>query len=328
MKTTVVSHYPKIGDSFDEQLLRRSYAQFDKKEIKASEVERIKDEVTRTVIQEQIDAGVEIVTDGLIRWNDPVTYLLGQLKGIEITGLLRYFDTNTFYRQPVCVGELAASDSLLVKDFQFANAVSSVPVKAVITGPYTLAKLSQDKHYGSLEAFATKLAVILGEETKRLAQTGATVIQFDEPALVNFKKDFPLFKKIWAKLSAFFPEQVETILFFNFGSLKGLYPEIQELAFTTLGLDLSEGHENWEVLAGAPLARKLLAGIVDARNTKMETEDEIKEKLEKLLGFVSAEDLSVSPNFGLEFLPRDNARKKLANLSKTVRDFRNAKVKV
>ncbi|MBI4115936.1 MAG: methylcobamide--CoM methyltransferase [Candidatus Omnitrophica bacterium] len=327
LTVSTVSHYPKIGDSLEEQLLRRTYAQFDRKEVDLAHVERTKDEVTRQVIQEQIDAGVELITDGQIRWNDAITYIAGKMKGFELTGLLRYFDTNTFYRQPICKAELTSPESLLVKDFQFANAISSVPVKAVLTGPFTIARLSQDKHYKDFEVFALKLAAILGEEVKRLAQVGATVFHFDDPALLWFKKEKAVFKKIWTKLASYFPENIETILFLNFGDLKGIYPEIQDLPFTTLGLDLATETENWEVLESTPCTKKLLAGIVDARNTKMETEEELQGKLEKLLAIVSPENLSVSPSHGLEFLPRASAKKKLANLAKVVREFREAKVK-
>lgn len=322
---TVVSHYPKIGDTPEEQLLRRSLTQFDRKEISEADLERVKDEVTRQVIQEQIDAGVEVVTDGQIRWDDALTPLAGKIKGFKLTGLLRYFDTNTFYRQPVLEAELEAPEELVVKDFQFANAISSVPVKALLTGPYTLAKLCRDEHYKNFEEFALKLAMILGEETQRLARVGATVIQFDEPALLGSKKEWPLFKKIWEKLASHFPEELETILLFNFGDLKGLLPQVVELPVTGLGMDLTAGSENWKVLGRAPFTKKLVAGIVDARNTKMETGEELQSSLEKLLNLVSAEDLSLSPNYGLEFLPRESARRKLANLSKVVREFREAK---
>lgn len=325
---TVVSHYPKIGDSNEEQILRRSLAAFDRKEISLAELEGVKDEVTRRVIQEQIEAGVEVITDGQIRWDDALTYICRKIKGFTASGLLRYFDTNTFYRQPICQEELEAPASLLVKDFQFANAISSVPVKAVLTGPFTLARLSQDRFYGDLERFATRLAVILGEETERLAKAGATILQFDEPALVNFKKELPIFKRVWAKLASYFPENIETILFFNFGNLDGVYPAVLELPVSAIGLDLTEGSRNWGVLESVPFTKKIVAGIVDARNTKMETEEEINGKLERLLSLALPEDISVSPNYGLEFLPRESAKKKLSNLSRVVREFREAKVKV
>lgn len=324
---TVVSHYPKIGDTPEEQLLRRSLAQYDRKEILEADLERVKDEVTRQVIQEQIEAGVEVVTDGQIRWDDPLTYLARKIEGFKLSGLLRYFDTNTFYRQPICQAALEAPESLVVKDFQFANAISSAPVKALLTGPYTIAKLCRDEHYKDLEAFALALAEILGEETQRLARVGAAVVQFDEPALLRSKKEWAIFKKIWEKLASYFPEDLETILFFNFGGLKGLYPQVLELPVTTLGMDLTAESENWKLLERTAFTKKLVAGIVDARNTKMETEEGLHASLEKLLNVVSAEDLSVAPNYGLEFLPRESARRKLANLSKVVREFREAKVK-
>lgn len=328
LTVTTVSHYPKIGESTEDQLLRRTLAQFDRKEVDLAEVGKVKDEVTRQVIQEQIAAGIEVVTDGQIRWDDALTYLCRKIKGFTVTGLLRYFDTNTFYRQPICKEDLVPQDNLVVKDFQFANTQSSVPVKALLTGPYTLAKLCQDQYYKDIEKFATKFATILGEEVKKLEKVGATIIQFDEPAILSFKKDLPIFKKVWQKLGSYFSPNLEIILFLNYGTLSGIYPEIQELPFTTLGVDLTGYPENWNTLESAPLKKKLLAGIIDARNTKMETEEEITQKLERLTSRFPARDISVSPNFGLEFLPRETAKKKLNNLSRVVKQFREAKVKV
>ena len=61
MITTVVGNYPKIGPGTKAPNLRQAINQFDLGRITEQELRRIEDEVTEEVIQEQIDAGVDLI---------------------------------------------------------------------------------------------------------------------------------------------------------------------------------------------------------------------------------------------------------------------------
>ena len=104
MKLTAVGAYPKITEGPEGQRLRRAIARSDRGDITPEDLARVEDDVTREVIEQQVAAGLDIVTDGMIRWDDGQTYIARKLEGFEATGLLRYFDTNTYYRQPVATG--------------------------------------------------------------------------------------------------------------------------------------------------------------------------------------------------------------------------------
>src|SRR5574337_1547113 len=95
------SSYPRIGDDAGHQLLRRTIAQRDKGEKNDQEVRAAEDRMTELALQEQLEAGLDLVTDGQIRWYDPISHLAGKLEGVRINGLLRFFDTNFYFRQPV-----------------------------------------------------------------------------------------------------------------------------------------------------------------------------------------------------------------------------------
>src|SRR3990172_9324969 len=85
-------------------------------------------------------------TAGQVRWDDDQTYVARGLEGFEIGGLVRYFDTNTHYRHPTVSGPVGWRKPVLARDYEFAAAHSQKPVKALLTGPYTLAALSTDSH--------------------------------------------------------------------------------------------------------------------------------------------------------------------------------------
>ena len=325
LETTIAGAYPKIGDSTEEQKLRRAFHQFDKDEITEEALELVKNEVTEEVIRQQIEAGIDIVTDGLIRWPDPVTYLAGQISGYDIKGLIRYFDTNTFYREPIVASRLEGFKTVLAQDFQFAQEKSAKPVKAVITGPFTIAKLSVNRFYREFKQLAFDLAHIIQREAKALEDAGCRCIQFDEPALLHHKQDLALFFKIYEVILAQL-SKTEKTLFLTFGNLEGIYPKILDLNVERIGCDLTHGHQNWDVFKKAQFTKRLMAGIVDGRNTKMETEADLVQTVHKLEESVNPDQLWISTNHSLEFLPRANARKKMELLGSVAKQLRGASV--
>ena len=325
LETTLAGGYPKIGDTTEEQKLRRALHQLDKGEISEEDLQEVANQVTEEVIREQVEAGLDLVTDGLIRWDDPLTYIARKIFGYRITGLIRYFDTNTFYREPVVETRLEYAKPIAVPDYQFASAHSTKPVRAVLTGPFTLAKLSRNQFYREFKQLAFDLAHIIHHEVKLLEEAGCQYVQFDEPALLRHKDEAQLFFKVYeivlAQLS-----KIEKTLFLNFGSIDGIYPKILELNVELIGLELTEEHKNWEVLKQAPFTKKLMAEIVNARNTRMESEGQLIETIHRLETLVSIDQLWLSPSHNLEFLPRQNARKKMELLARVAKQLKGASV--
>ena len=117
MILTAVGTYPKTTEGPEGQRLRRAIARSDRGDITPEDLARVEDDVTREVIEQQAAAGLDMVTDGMIRWDDGQTYIARNLEGFEATGLLRYFDTNTYYRQPVATGPIGWKGPITVSDY-------------------------------------------------------------------------------------------------------------------------------------------------------------------------------------------------------------------
>jgi len=317
MQTTVVGNYPKIPNRPRPARLRQAINRRDRGEITNEELARIEDEVTIEVIQEQIDAGLDIITDGQIRWDDDQTYVMRGLGGVEIGSLERYLDTNTYYRRPEVTGPISWREPILVRDYLFANENSSGPVKAIVTGPYTLAALSLDKHYGSREKLAMALAEELRNEVQALEQAGAPIIQVNDPVIVFHKDDVDLFASAITRLLE--GVRAETAVYTWFGSVHGILPRLLDLPIDTLGLDFVSGRDNWEAIKAVDFGKKLGAGIVDGRNTRIESLEQIAESIERLSEAVSLDRLYVNPSCGLEYLPRETAFEKLKRMVEGVR---------
>ncbi len=317
MIATVVGSYPKIPNRPRPARLRRAISRFDRGEITLEELCRVEDEVTVEVLEEQAEAGLDLVTDGQIRWEDEQTYIARKLSGISISGLTRWFDTNMYYRQPVIEGAVAWSEPVTVRDYTFAKERSEKPVKPVLTGPYTLARLSVDQHYGSVGALARALAEALNREAKALEEAGATLIQFNEPAILQRKGDFPDFASVCRHLVDGLTAEISLYLYF--GDVDGIYPQILDLPFDLIGLDFVMGAKNESLLKRSPFTKKLGLGIIDARNTRLESPEQIAGRIRTLAAGLRPEDVHVSPSAGLEFLPREVAQAKIQRLAQGVR---------
>jgi 5-methyltetrahydropteroyltriglutamate--homocysteine methyltransferase len=321
--TTVVGNYPKISKDKNALNLRNALNQFDQKKISKEELERTYQETILRVIKEQEEAGIDIITDGQIRWFDLVTPLAKNIEGMEIGGLIRFFDNNFYFRRPVVKSEVKFKNYSTVEEFKFASLKATKKVKAVIVGPFTLAKLSLDEHYHDLEKLTLDLAEILNQEIIGLENAGAEIIQIDEPSLCFSPESFDLAKKaldiVMSNIKA------KTACYFYFGSIKNLYPRIFDLPVDIIGLDIKSMPENLDLFLQNDFSQEIALGCVDARNTKMESEEELLKLFEKVTKRFPHKQIYVNPSCGLEFLPQENAFAKLKNMANAVKKFNQQK---
>lgn len=318
IQTTVVGSYPKPPDEGGKFTVRKTLHALEKGEATVEELHAAQDELVRSVISEQEAAGIDLVTDGHARWDDILTPFARQIRGFEIGGLIRWFDNNVYYRRPICTGPIEWGGPASADAFRFAASVATKPVKAVVPGPVTFARLSLDEHYGSHEEFVLAIARVLSQEVFELEAVGAEVIQIDEPALLGAPEDLELAKNALYIVTEQLKD-AETVLATYFDDAKRLGPEIFELRVDGFGFDLISGPENLQLIRELPAEKKLQAGIVDARNTKLESGDEVVREVEQLASLVGPDCLRVSPSAGLEFLPREKARAKLERLAEAAR---------
>ena len=333
--------YPRIGDSPELQILRKTISALDGGERTTADLLDAEHEMTRRAIADQMKAGLDVLTDGQIRWYDPISHLAGKLENVKIGGLLRFFDTNSYFRQPVLTGTPMRRAPLVVDEYSFArNALGHLPtpkskagklsIKPVLTGPYSLAKFSHAEHAGngkpesfaSLEARAMAYAEALAAEIGALAEFGAELIQVDEPAAAKFPNDWAVFENSLAPLIAVRDKvreagrKIEIALYFYFHDCTPLYEKIVSLPADIIGLDCTYNPKLADRIASAGSPKPLGLGLVDARNTRLEDPEVIAWQIERLLSKIDGGRAYLGPSAGLEYLPRDRAFAKLELLGK------------
>jgi 5-methyltetrahydropteroyltriglutamate--homocysteine methyltransferase len=325
-------NYPRIGDSPALQVLRRTLAALDRGEATAADVEAAMLEMTRQALADQLAAGLDVVTDGQIRWHDPVSHLAGRLVGVRINGLLRFFDTNFYFRQPVLAQPPRRQQPLVVEEFLAARrllaeldgATHDRVLKAVLTGPYTLARLSlaEAAAIEPLERRVQAYAEALAAEVEALAAAGARQIQVDEPAILFYPEDWPVFAAAIERLvtareaAAAAGHPTALVLYVYFRDCSPLYERLAALPVDGLGLDFTYGERLAKSVMSSGSRLPLAFGLLDGRNTRLEEPAAVARQLERLLPAIRADHCWLGCSCGLEYLPRDRARAKLELLGK------------
>ncbi|MFZ3217393.1 MAG: hypothetical protein WA192_15145 [Candidatus Acidiferrales bacterium] len=331
--------YPRVGDSPALQLLQRTIASLDRGERTTADLLDAQNAVTCGAIADQVKAGLDVVTDGQIRWNDPISYLAAQLDNVELQGSVPFFDTQKSCRQPVFTGKPLRRASLVVAEYSFArNALGHLPtpankagklaIKPVLTGPYTLAKFSRSGRSdnggagapATLEARAVAYGEILGPEIAALSQSGAELIQIDEPGILRNPGDWQILERALAPLlqardkARAANRKLELALYVYFDDCAPLYEKLLELPVDIVGLDFtcSPGLADRIVSAGSP--KPLALGLVDGRKEELEQPAEVARQVERIFARIHGGRAYLGPSCGLEYLTSETAFAKYALL--------------
>jgi 5-methyltetrahydropteroyltriglutamate--homocysteine methyltransferase len=317
IKASMHSSFPRIGEHPDEQKLRRAIAGLEEGKISLEELAKVEDQVIDDVIAIQQQAGLELISDGLIRWYDPASHLAKNLNGFEINGLLRFFDTNTYYRQPVVTGDVSLGNGNLSNEISYVAKRAEKPIKGVLLGPLSMAAMSLNKTSMKLSDLSLLLGDLIGKEASKMTTNGAEYVQIEEPWLVRNPEYFDLFRDSFARLINARGNS-KIILAFYFGDVGKIYSRLSEVAADIIGIDFTYSPGLLQRITSEGAPQPISFGILDGRNTKLESASQLARSLEGAIKRIPGE-CHITTSCGLEYLPRAYALRKLQLTSETVK---------
>lgn len=139
--------------------------------------------------QEEIDhvaaqqaAGLDLLSPALVQWEDLLRPLLQEGSGASVGQVFRYFETNTFFRQPLVTGKLAAADP---KAWFAAFAIpKGKPWVLTLPSPYDFAVRAKDERKsGTVADLTADVASTLRPVVAAAVKQGAAVVRFHDPSI-------------------------------------------------------------------------------------------------------------------------------------------------
>ena len=158
-------------------------------------LDEIHEMAIKAAVVDQARAGIDIISDGELRRDNDVDYLLARIPGVEIARRDKadYFDYYDARADHVLPGP-APSGLGLAADFRFVRDLTDLPVKLTLTGPFSLARRIRAAAgaYSEPAGLVRDLARVLGAEAAELGRAGARLLQIDEPFLAGSPEDVDL----------------------------------------------------------------------------------------------------------------------------------------
>ena len=350
MLTTVIGAYPKpdylkITDWFNAKggTDTATPTKFYEDEIKkmGADAESIFEKAAKEVIRDQLDCGIDIITDGEIKRENYIHYHCRHLNGVDFNTLTEKVARTGNYKcwLPTITNKISATDPFLVDEWKSNQSLSNKPVKVTIPGPMTITDTISNTHYTSDEEMGYDLAIAINTEIKRLVDAGCKYIQVDEPLFAR-KPDNALafgIKNLEKCFEGINQSDVEKITHICCGYPDKIdaenYPKAPLDSYTKIAkaldsskidsVSIEDAHRYNDLsLLKNYKNTKIIFGVIKIASSKIETVEEIENRMKETLKFISKEQLIVAPDCGLGHLSRELAIKKLKIMSLAAKKFK------
>ncbi len=331
MKTSVIG-FPRIGKNRELKFASEKYF---KKEISEAELLAVAKEIRKGNWLSQKNANVSFISSNDFSFYDNVldtavllnvipkryrdlglsgidTYFAmargyqGDKGNVKALAMKKWFNTNYHYIVPEIDDdtEISLSGNKPVDEYLEAKALG-IETKTALIGPFTFLKLARYTGKKAAEDFSLPVVSAYAELLGKLASSGASWVQFDEPYLVKdlSSEDILLFKAIYTALLSD-KRTLKVLLQTYFGDIRDIYSDVTGLDFDGIGLDFLEGRKTEELLKtnGFPKERLLFAGLINGKNIWKNNYGKTLEKLSSLKE-IAGENVVLSTSCSLLHVP-------------------------
>ena len=278
-------------------------------------VERLFDEERAALVAWQREAGLDFLSDGLLRWQDIFRPLVEASPGLEAQTLVRWFDNNSFFRAPRVTGPLGpVTVPLLLED---------LPEPAVVTlpSPYLFSRAAEAD--GDRDELLERVAhEVLAPVVERSARDGR-VIHLQEPWLAFFGIDETSWAPFARGLRAIRDAAggAPLVLHTYFGDVGPHAERLRAFPVDAVGIDFVETDVD---ALPSPWGTGLLVGCIDGRRSVLEAPDVTAKLVDHLVERLRPGPVYLSSGSDLELLPRDLAEAKIRLLGEVAAQVRGS----
>ncbi|HYM76067.1 MAG TPA: cobalamin-independent methionine synthase II family protein [Candidatus Dormibacteraeota bacterium] len=183
-------HSDVVGSLLRPSYLKEARDQFATGNLTDAEFKRIEDRAVDECVDLQLQAGIEVVTDGEMRRYAFYGHLIDAVEGFDKYGgwAIPFRDEKgeqLVLQRPVVVSKLRRKRPLCAEEFTYLRAHTKRPAKTtMVSAQQAAAYYDRNKSssaYPTVDAYLADLVDILRDEVAELVRLGCTYIQIDSP---------------------------------------------------------------------------------------------------------------------------------------------------
>ncbi|MFS2162356.1 5-methyltetrahydropteroyltriglutamate--homocysteine S-methyltransferase [Variovorax sp. Varisp62] len=310
LPTTTIGSFPQTPD------IRAARAAFKRGELDAAGYrEKMRAEIALAV-RKQEELGIDVLVHGEAERNDMVEYFGEQLDGFAFTanGWVQSYGSRCV-KPPVIFGDVARPAAMTVEWTAYAQSLTKLPMKGMLTGPVTILQWSFVRDDQPRATTCEQIAWAIRDEVVDLEGAGIGIIQIDEPAI---REGLPLRRAGWPaylksatrafRISASgVRDETQIHTHMCYSEFNDILPEIAAMDADVITIETSRsdmellrgfGGEN--DAGGFRYPNEIGPGVYDIHSPRVPSVDEIVRLMRKAAGVVPHENLWINPDCGLK----------------------------
>jgi 5-methyltetrahydropteroyltriglutamate--homocysteine methyltransferase len=304
LPTTTIGSFPQTGD------VRGARAAWRSGKLSDADYNQFLRAETARCIRKQEELGLDMLVHGEFERTDMVEHFGQLLSGFAFTefGWVQSYGSRCV-KPPVLFGDVSRPSPMTVEWARYAQSLTKLPVKGMLTGPVTILQWSFVRDDQPRSETAQQIALALRDEVIDLEAAGIAAIQVDEPAI---REGLPLRRRDhasylrWAvdafrlaTCSVRDDTQIHTHMCYSeFGDILGA---IGELDADVLSIETSRSRmELFSDFRRVGYPNDVGPGVYDIHSPRVPTTEEIHDLLTRAAAVLPAHRLWVNPDCGLK----------------------------
>ena len=187
--TTTIGSFPQTPE------IRKARAAHNRGELKDAAYDKFLKAEIAEAIRFQEEVGLDVLVHGEPERNDMVEYFGQQMDGYVSTknGWVQSYGSRCV-KPPIIYGDVRRTGPMTVAWTKYAQSLTKLPVKGMLTGPITMLEWSFVRDDQPRSETCRQLALAIRDEVSDLERAGIRIIQIDEPAM---REGLPLRREDW-----------------------------------------------------------------------------------------------------------------------------------
>ncbi len=304
LPTTTIGSFPQTPE------VRSARLKWRKGEWSEQQYETFINEQIKTWIDIQTELELDVFVHGEFERNDMVEFFGEKLDGFAFTayGWVQSYGSRCV-KPPVIYGDVELNAPMTVTETVYAQSLTKVPVKGMLTGPVTILNWSFVRDDKSREEVAYQIALALRDELEWLEEAGIGMIQVDEPAI---REGLPLKKEQWPaylewavrafKLStSTVKDETQIHTHMCYSEFHDMIEAISALDADVISIETSRSHG--ELIASFEehtYDKGIGLGVYDIHSPRVPAIEEISSMIDRALRVLDPELFWINPDCGLK----------------------------
>ncbi|TMV52271.1 5-methyltetrahydropteroyltriglutamate--homocysteine S-methyltransferase [Paenibacillus mesophilus] len=317
LPTTTIGSFPQTTD------IRGARLKWRRGEWSGERYEAFIQEQIKVWIETQTKLGLDVFVHGEFERTDMAEFFGEKLAGFAFTasGWVQSYGSRCV-KPPILYGDVEFVAPMTVAETVYAQSLTEVPVKGMLTGPITILNWSFVRDDKPRDEVAYQIALALREEVEALEAAGIGMIQVDEPAL---REGLPLKREQWPHymdwtVRAFrlstsaVKDETQIHTHMCYCEFHDMIDSISALDADVISIETSRSHGE---LIGSferhTYVKGIGLGVYDIHSPRVPTVEEIGSMIDRALRVLDPAQFWINPDCGL----------KTRNVEETIASLRN-----